>query len=114
MKDEVLVIIMENRLNVTQQELSKQISEYFEKERKKERVTVLQGFLIALERSDEVFEIIMNENPEEQLMQRLGLSKIRANALLALPIGKFIELDRQKIEDEINKLIDWIIDYDER
>ena len=112
MKNEVISEIMKNQPNLSSEELCNQISLYFEKEQKEKRLIVLQAYLIAKEHSDEIFEIVVKENPTEELMCRLGLTKFQAQTVLKLSIKRFIELNRQKIENEINQLNNWLSDYE--
>lgn len=93
-------------------ELAKEIHRYYECERKQKRLSVSQGYLIAIERADEVWEIIVKENALEELIDRIGLSKAQAYYILNLTIKSFIELDRKKIEKEIQLIESWLEQYE--
>ena len=84
----------------------------FELERARERAHILEGYLIALNRLDEVIETIRRsrtpESAHENLRKRFGLSDAQAGAVLAMPLRRLAALERKKIEDEYKDRIQQI------
>ena len=69
---------------------------------------ILEGYRIATENIDEVIEIIKKSESipaaKENLMERFGLSEAQAQAIVDMTLGKLSGLERQKVEDRIEKL----------
>lgn len=75
---------------------------------------ILAGLLIALDRIDEVIQLIRSSNtPEiarEGLMSRFNLSEIQSKAILDMRLQRLTGLERDKIKaeyDELMKMINW-------
>ncbi|MCP4076365.1 MAG: DNA gyrase subunit A, partial [Gammaproteobacteria bacterium] len=79
-----------------------------------ERAHILEGYRIALDNIDEIVELIKaSESPEvarNGLIAKFSLSEIQAQAILDLKLARLTGLERQKIEDEYNKLLEKITD----
>ena len=77
-----------------------------------ERAHILEGYRIALDNIDEIVEIIkQSDSPDTAraaLMAKFGLSEIQAQAILDLRLARLTGLERQKIEDEYNALLERI------
>jgi DNA gyrase subunit A len=73
------------------------------------RAHIVEGLRIALKNLDLVIKIIRgSENAEiarQGLMEKLGLSKIQAQAILDMRLQGLTGLERQKLEDEYTQLI---------
>ena len=81
------------------------------------RAHILQGLLIALDHLDEIIALIRNSNtPEEAregLMSNYNLSEIQARAILDLRLQKLTGLERDKIKEEYNEIMQKIEYYKE-
>jgi DNA gyrase subunit A len=78
------------------------------------RAHILEGLLIAIDNLDEVINLIRSSaTPEiarEGLMQRFALSEIQAKAILDLRLHRLTGLERDKIKQEFEELMNQI-DY---
>lgn len=74
----------------------------------RERLHLLEGLKLAIDRIDETIEIIRQApSPEvarEGLMERIGLSEEQANAVLQMQLQRLTALEREKLEEEIRGL----------
>ena len=72
------------------------------------RAHILEGYLIALERLDEVIDLIRGSDDAEtargQLIERFELSEIQAQAILDMRLARLTGLERAKIQDEYKDL----------
>jgi DNA gyrase subunit A len=77
----------------------------FELKQARAREHVLLGFQIALDRLDEIIELVKKapdgEAARDGLVQRFGLSEIQAKAILDLQLRRLTGLERRKILDEL-------------
>ena len=70
-----------------------------------QRLHVLEGYLIAFLKIDEVIKIIRTkEKPKPVLMKRFGLSEVQANAVLDLRLRHLAKLEEQRIRAEQSDL----------
>ena len=87
----------------------------YDLEKAEERVHILEGLRIALDNIDEVVRIIRNAESDEEakanLMSRFGLDEIQSNSILEMRLRRLTGLERSKIENELNDLIEKIADY---
>ena len=87
----------------------------FDLAKAEKRVHILEGYKIALDHIDEVIRIIRNAESDieakEKLVSRFGLSDIQADAILELKLRRLTALERDKIEQELNELLELIKDY---
>ena len=76
----------------------------------KERAHLLEGLLIAQDNIDEVIHIIRTSYDEakERLMERFGLDDIQAQAILDMRLKALQGLDREKLQNEYNELLERI------
>ena len=76
------------------------------------RAHILEGYKIANDNIDEIVNLIRSTasipDAKEKLMQGYGLSETQAQAIVEMTLGKLTGLERQKIEDELNKLYELI------
>ena len=79
-----------------------------------ERAHLLEGLLIAQDNIDEVIRIIRTsyDNAKENLMQRVGLDDIQAQAILDMRLKALQGLDREKLQNEYKELEDRIAYYE--
>ena len=77
------------------------------------RAHILEGLLIALDNIDEVIKVIRSSYNEakEKLMVRFGLSEIQSQAILDMRLARLQGLEREKIENEHNELMQKIAYY---
>jgi DNA gyrase subunit A len=84
----------------------------YDLEQAEKRAHILQGYLIALDHLDEVIKLIReSETPQiaqEGLITRFGLSEIQAKAILELRLRVLTGLERDKIKEEYNNLMELI------
>ena len=74
------------------------------------RAHILEGLRIALDNIDEVIHIIRSayNDAKEKLMERFGLSEIQAQAILDMRLARLQGLEREKIDNEYNELMERI------
>ena len=82
----------------------------FELDKALARAHILEGLKIALDNIDEVIEIIRSsyDDAKERLMERFGLSDVQAQAILDMRLKTLSGLQREKIEEEYNELMQLI------
>jgi len=89
----------------------------FELKKAEERAHVLEGLLIALDHLDEVIKLIRAsstvQEAKEGLMSTFELSDIQAQAILDMRLQKLTGLERDKIKEEYNELLQRIAEYKE-
>ena len=103
--DEYLTFQMEVLTRRTQYDLRKA----------QERAHLLEGLLIAQDNIDEVIHIIRSayDDAKERLMTRFGLDDIQAQAILDMRLKALQGLDREKLQNEYNELMERINYYQE-
>ena len=79
----------------------------------RERAHLLEGLLIAQDNIDEVIHIIRTayDDAKEKLMQRFSLDDIQAQAILDMRLKALQGLDREKLQNEYNELMERIHYY---
>lgn len=84
----------------------------FELRKAEERAHILEGLLVALDHLDEIISLIRgSKTPEEAkngLMEGYDLSELQARAILDLRLQKLTGLERDKIKEEYNELMEKI------
>ena len=82
-----------------------------------ERVHILEGLKIALDNIDDVIKLIRGSESDEEartgLMNNFKLSEIQANAILEMRLRRLTGLERSKIENELEELLEKIKNYKE-
>jgi DNA gyrase subunit A len=77
----------------------------YDLEKAKERAHILEGLHKCLAKIDIVIKIIKSSKDREEarknLMKKIGLSEIQANAILETKLAALAKLERKKIEDEL-------------
>ncbi|GAA9366000.1 DNA topoisomerase (ATP-hydrolyzing) subunit A [Helicobacter pylori] len=86
----------------------------FELEKAKARAHILEGYLIALDNIDEIVRLIKtSQSPEAArnvLMERFTLSEIQSKAILEMRLQRLTGLERDKIKEEYQNLLELISD----
>lgn len=86
----------------------------FELDEAERRAHILQGYLIALDNLDEVIELIRNsrdpETARHQLIERFSLTEIQARAILDMRLQRLTGLEREKIQQEYDEVMEVIAD----
>jgi DNA gyrase subunit A len=84
----------------------------FELRKAEERAHILQGYLIALDHLDEVIKVIRESatpnDAQSELISRFGLSEIQAKAILEMRLRALTGLERDKIKQEYEELMQLI------
>ena len=84
----------------------------FDLRKAEERAHILEGLLIALDHLDEVIKLIRaSQTPDEAkdgLMSQFGLSEIQSRAILDMRLQRLTGLERDKIKDEYQALMELI------
>ena len=101
--DEYLAFQMEVLTRRTQYDLRKA----------RERAHLLEGLLIAQDNIDEVIRIIRSayDDARERLCERFGLDEIQAQAILDMRLKALQGLDREKLKNEYDELMQKISYY---
>ncbi|WP_231220263.1 DNA topoisomerase (ATP-hydrolyzing) subunit A [Helicobacter pylori] len=86
----------------------------FELEKAKARAHILEGYLIVLDNIDEIVRLIKtSQSPEaakNALMERFTLSEIQSKAILEMRLQRLTGLERDKIKEEYQNLLELISD----
>ena len=84
----------------------------FDLNKQRERAHILEGLRIALQFLDRVIETIRNsanaEDARTQLVEQFSLSLVQAQAILDLQLRRLAGLERQRIEDEYQEVMERI------
>jgi len=87
----------------------------FELEKAQREAHINEGYKIATDNIDEVIEIIRRSDSipdaKEKLIARFDLSEIQAQAIVDMTLGRLSGLERQKVEDRLEKLYAQIEEY---
>ena len=80
----------------------------YDLEKAKARAHIYEGYKIALDNIDEIVEIMKTSESinasKATLIERFGLTDIQAQAIVEMTLGRLTGMERQKIEDELNRL----------
>lgn len=106
---QILQHYLEHQINVVQRRTE------FDLKKAQSRDHIVQGLLIALDHIDEIIKIIReaqtSEIAKEQLIDRYTLDDRQAQAILDMRLVRLTGLEREKIENEHQKLTEAIADY---
>ncbi len=82
----------------------------------KAREHILLGYKIALDNLDEIIKLIRNSKDQDAaktgLITKFGMSEMQAQAVLDLQLRRLAALERQKILDELNEIVNAIKSYE--
>lgn len=105
---EVLSHYIEHQIDVTERRTR------FELKKAEDRAHILEGLRIALDHIDEIIHIIRSSETDVQartvMMEQFELSEIQANAILEMRLRRLTGLERDKIENEYQDLMETIAD----
>ena len=97
-----------------QEEVIRRRTEY-DLKKAQDRMHILEGLKIAIDFIDDVIRIIRasKDQPSARaaLMERFGLDEIQAQAIVQMRLGQLTNMERHKIEEEIEGLKVKIADY---
>ena len=87
----------------------------YDLQKAQERAHLLEGLLIAQDNIDEVIHIIRTayDDAKQKLMDRFSLDEIQAQAILDMRLKALQGLDREKLQNEYNELMERIRYYEE-
>jgi DNA gyrase subunit A len=87
----------------------------FDLRKARERAHLLEGLLIAQDNIDEVIRIIRTayDDAKQRLMERFGLDDVQAQAILDMRLKALQGLDREKLQNEYNELMERIGYFEE-
>ncbi|MEO5285038.1 MAG: DNA gyrase subunit A [Limosilactobacillus sp.] len=106
---QILQYYLEHQINVVRRRTK------FDLKKAQSRDHIVQGLLIALDHIDEIIKIIReaqtSEIAKEQLIDRYTLDDRQAQAILDMRLVRLTGLEREKIENEHQKLTEAIADY---
>lgn len=89
----------------------------FELDKAEARAHILEGLKIALDHLDEVIRIIRSSKTEaiakEGLTERFGFSEKQSQAIVDMRLGRLTGLEREKLENEYQELLEKIKYYKE-
>ena len=87
----------------------------FDLKKAEERAHILEGLKIALDFIDEVIAIIRSSKDQstakKRLSEKFGLDDIQTQAIVQMRLGQLTGLERNKIEAELQQLVEKIKDY---
>jgi len=87
----------------------------FDLEKAEARAHILEGLKLAIDNLDEVIKIIRSSRTEalakQGLMERFGLSDRQAQAIVDMRLGRLTGLERDKLEQEYNEIMEKIRYY---
>ena len=88
----------------------------FELKKAQARKHVIDGLLLAIDNLDEVVKIIRSSKTREeaktQLQARFGFTDLQVNAILEMRLYQLVGLERDKLADELAKLLAAIAEYE--
>jgi DNA gyrase subunit A len=80
-----------------------------------ERAHILEGLRLALDRLDEVIETIRSSKDREtasfRLQEEFGFTEVQAKAILDMRLAQLTGLEREKVENELQSLIEQIKEF---
>lgn len=89
----------------------------FELDKAEARAHILEGLRIAIDHLDEVISIIRSSRTEAEaksrLMERFGFSDKQSQAIVDMRLGRLTGLERDKLEEEYNELLNKIAYFKE-
>jgi DNA gyrase subunit A len=98
--------LLQEFLNFREQTLTRCYN--YELEQAQRRIHIVEGLRVALERLDEVIEILRNApdggTARGVLQEQLEFSETQADSILAMPLRRLTGLERQKLKTEYEEL----------
>lgn len=87
----------------------------FDLEKAQNSAHILEGLKIAINNIDEIVALLKASKTDEEayneLMSRFKLTDVQAKAILEMKLRRLTGLEREKIEEDLKKLIEQIADY---
>ena len=98
--------LLQEFLQFREETLTRQFT--YELEEKQERLHLVKGLLIALEKIKKVISILSNSpdgtTAKQTLQTQLKISEVQANSILGMPLRRITGLEKQKLEHEGEEL----------
>ncbi len=98
--------ILQEFLQFREETLSRQYR--YELNEKQERLHLVEGLLVALEKIKKVINILANSpdgtTAKESLQNQLKISEVQANSILGMPLRRITGLEKQKLVTEAEEL----------
>lgn len=89
----------------------------YELKKAKARVHILEGYKIAIDNIDEIVHIMKTSksipDSKKTLIERFELSDIQAQAIVDMTLGRLTGLEREKVEEELKRLLALIKEIEE-
>lgn len=89
----------------------------FDLKKAEDRVHILEGLKIALDNIDEIIKLIKESkgdiDAQQKLIDRFHLTEIQSKAILEMKLRRLTGLERDKVEQELNELLEKINYYKE-
>ncbi len=108
---EILEKYIEHQRNVIYRRCQFDLKKY------KDRLHILEGLKIALDNIDRVISIIRESETDEiaqaGLIKEFNLSSLQAQAILEMRLKRLTGLEKSKIEDEINELLQLVAELED-
>ena len=82
----------------------------FDKKKAEARAHILKGLKIALDNIDEVINIIRNSynDAKQKLIEAFSFTDVQAQAILDMRLGRLAGMEREKIENELQSVLELI------
>ena len=88
----------------------------FELRKSQARKHIIDGLLLAIDNLDEVVAIIRSSKTRDEaksrLLERFGFTDLQVNAILEMRLYQLVGLERDKLSDELAKLLSAIAEYE--
>ena len=79
----------------------------YDKEKAEARAHILRGIIIAVDKINEVIDLIKNSNNKDEarkkLINYLSIDDIQANAILDMKLSKLTKLDKEELKNELEE-----------
>ncbi len=89
----------------------------FDLEKAEKQAHILEGLKIALDNIDEIIKLIKTAKTDAEaktgLMTKFNLSEVQSEAILEMKLRRLTGLEREKIEEELEKLLKFIAELKE-
>lgn len=85
---------------------------YFDKDKAEKRIHVLEGILIAIDKIDDVIQLIKSStnkaDARTKLINFLSIDEVQANAILDMKLSRLTKLDKDELSQELQDKKDFV------